>query len=109
MRYVLALAVALGCIQPAKAAGTGMDLQQWCSGGGADGLRCMTFIFGFISGLSYAADGKVLCVPDDLTAGQSALIVQKWMRDHPEELNRSMGIVAGRALSAAYACKQRAR
>jgi hypothetical protein len=76
---------------------------------GADGLRCMTFMFGFISGLSYAADGKVLCVPDDLTAGQSALIVQKWMRDHPEELNRSMGIVAGRALSAAYACKQRAR
>jgi len=112
MRYMLALAVALGCIQSANAASTGMDLQRWCSAvddGTIDGNRCDAYMLGFVHALSLASDSKVWCLPDNLTRGQSVLIVRKWMRDNPEELHQSAGVVASRALLSAFACKKRAK
>jgi Rap1a immunity proteins len=111
-KLMLVLTMALGCIQPAKAAATGMDLQQWCSAGNdgsIDGTKCFIYMLGFINGLSLAADGKVWCLPGNLTVGQSMLIVQKWMRDNPEELHQRAGIIAERAMLNAYACKKRVR
>jgi hypothetical protein len=105
---MLALTMALGCIQPAKAEVTGMQLQEWCNGSEdtIDRARCITFMFGFISGLNFT-DGKV-CLPNGVTVGQAALIVRKWTREHPEELHRDPASVAGRALLTAYACKKNA-
>jgi hypothetical protein len=69
------------------------------------------FLLRFINGLS-TADGfadngasKVWCLPKDITAGQTELIVKKFIREHPEELHRSTAAIVGRALYIPYACK----
>jgi hypothetical protein len=94
---------------------TGMQLQQWCSNGtkpgGLDGLQCATYMLGFINGLN-VADGfldaaqKAYCLPPGLTAGQTILITNKFMNEHPEDLHRSAAEIVGRALYVAYACKR---
>jgi hypothetical protein len=115
-RIALALTVALGSTQATNAQATptisGMELQQWCSNpkeNSLDRLQCSTFMLGFINGLD-VGDGfkgttlKARCLPANLTAGQTELITNKFMHEHPEDLHRSAGLIVARALYIAYAC-----
>jgi hypothetical protein len=110
------LTIALGGTQDANAAEgpTGMRPQQWCSNpkeGSLDRLSCTMFTLGFVNGL-HTADGftdprlQVWCLPSDLTAGQTELIANKFMGEHPEDLHRGASAVIARALYIAYACKR---
>jgi Ssp1 endopeptidase immunity protein Rap1a len=107
----LAALVAAGIGEPATATDmSGIALRNWCSSGkpgSIDAMNCRTFMLGFINGLALA-DGfggnKSWCMPTDLTDVQAALIVSKYMREHPEALHMPPGLIAGRALYVPYAC-----
>ena len=116
-KLILALTVALGTTQPAKPAkpeGTsGMELQRWCFAkeNSLDSFSCTMFLLGFINGLDTADganDARVWCLPKDITAGQTELIVKKFMREHPEDLHMPAAAIVGRALYLPYACKKEA-
>jgi Rap1a immunity proteins len=88
----------------------GTDLYTSCTGTPRDQVECRMWIFGFFNGLSFAqiaASRKALplaCFPDHLTNGQASLIVEKYMRDHPEALHSSAIVIAATALSLAFPC-----
>lgn len=91
----------------------GNQLLDWCSvavdhlrDSGADiknvndllrYTRCLTYLEGY-------TDGSPLCV-QGVSAGQAARVTNKFLVDHPERLNESMGTLTGEALGKAFPCK----
>jgi hypothetical protein len=100
---------------------TGMMLREACTAGNAgDQLGehiCLMWITGFVQGMYWSqelADFKNLpkasCLPvssegTGVTGEQARLIVEKYMRDHPERLHQPARAVAGTALVLAFPCK----
>jgi Rap1a immunity proteins len=88
----------------------GTDLYTACTGTPHDQAECRMWIIGFFNGFGLAqiaARQKRLplaCYPDDLTNGQASLIVEKFMRDHPEALHLSAITIAATALALAFPC-----
>jgi hypothetical protein len=88
----------------------GTDLYTACTGTPNDKAECQMWIIGFFNGLGFAqiaARNKGLplsCYPDHLTNLQASLIVEKYMRDHPETLHLSAIVIAAAALSQAFPC-----
>jgi len=69
--------------------------------------NCLYFIEGVIDGYNLA-DGKPdLCIPDGsgVTFGQLALVVSKYVEDHPEQLHLGSGALVLNALYRAFPCK----
>jgi hypothetical protein len=46
------------------------------------------------------------CPPDGFETTQARLIIEKHMKDHPEQLNRPAAVVAAFALQKAFACAE---
>lgn len=71
---------------------------------------CMAYIGGIKDGLSIErqmeAAGNFSCIPQGISGTQAQLIVEKHMRDHPEELNRHAGLLVFSALARAFPCKK---
>lgn len=64
--------------------------------------ECLGYLRGFVDG---ALLKPGLCLPDEpLQAGQLQQIFMKFLRDHPEKLNRSTGSAVMLALYAAFPC-----
>jgi hypothetical protein len=87
----------------------GTDLYTACTGTPRDQVECRMWIFGFFNGLGLAQAARkeglpLACFPDDLTNLQASLIVEKYMRDHPEALHLSANTIAAFALSQAFPC-----
>lgn len=91
---------------------TGNKLEQFCSSptGSPGQLACVMYIQGFVGGIE-AGDGtkvkdkRAWCFPDGSTVGQSKLVVQKYMRDNPQDLHNEAAVVVGIALVQAFPCK----
>lgn len=45
-----------------------------------------------------------ICIPDDSTRGQSALVVSKYLKDHPEQLNDPDILLILKAFKGAWPC-----
>jgi hypothetical protein len=91
---------------------TGTELDKLCRehGSGSDhDLWCYIYVHGFLDGFNIGAAlpklGLSYCPPKNLTIDQGRLIVEKYLRDHPTELNLEAGIIAARAFLAAYPCR----
>jgi hypothetical protein len=92
---------------------TGLDLEQFCDAprDSTAAISCFTYIRGLTDGLYMAdkmeASGVRLCWPKDQTIEpeQSKLIVQKYLKDHPEQLDRNAGALAALAIYLAFRCK----
>jgi hypothetical protein len=106
----LAIALPVSAQSPDR---DGNQLLDWCSvavdhlrDSGADiknvnvllrYTRCLTYLEGY-------TDGSALCV-QGVSAGQSSRVITKFLTDHPERLNESMGTLTGEALGKAFPCK----
>jgi hypothetical protein len=83
--------------------------------------ECSSWIYGFARGMGVAqlyADKQHLtppgarrptgspttCLSDELTGTQARLIIEKFMRDHPELLHHLAAGIAGAALVQAFPC-----
>jgi hypothetical protein len=90
---------------------TSAELNAVCAGRTGDSaadLSCISYVRGLVDGLLMASGptpvGQGYCPPPDLTLPQAITLIVKQFRDHPEQLGQEAGLVAGRALIAAYPC-----
>ena len=112
MKRLVFILICLALASPLKAQEKlkGTDLYTACTGAPRDQAECRMYIIGFFNGLGLAqiaARRKKLplsCYPDDLTNLQASLIVEKYMRDHPETLHLSAITIAATALALAFPC-----
>jgi hypothetical protein len=112
--------IAVACPAKAQAPFTGIMLHEACTAANAGNEFgehiCLMWITGLVQGMYWSqelADFKKLpsatCLPVSstgmgVTGEQARLIVEKYMRDHPERLNASARSVAGAALDQAFPC-----
>jgi hypothetical protein len=122
--FVLLIFTCILIASPAKAQPpfTGIMLHEACTAGNAGDQFgehiCLMWVSGFVQGMYWSqelADFKNLprttCLPvssdgTGVTGEQARLIVEKYMRDHPELLHKSARAVAGTALVLAFPCNK---
>jgi hypothetical protein len=72
-------------------------------------VSCTSYIRGFIDGMVVGGNVEELhlkCCPpkDGISVEQGRLIVEKYLKDHPEKLNLEAGYVAAFAFVEAFPC-----
>jgi Ssp1 endopeptidase immunity protein Rap1a len=102
----IAVVALLSVSTEGKADFTGMDLLE-CRGAKTS---CEAWIAGFEAGLFAAREGekhnKSVCLPEGFTGKQAALIVDKYMKEHPEMLHFNAGPIVFLALWGAFPCSK---
>jgi hypothetical protein len=115
----------LFCAWPSQAAPvTSGDLLNRCSSseksmnGGTlspdetmDAMWCMGYVSGLLDGFSIGdfrvAGAKAVCPPEEsLTRSEALRIINQWLREHPQDKDKSGRRSAIIALSKAYPCKK---
>jgi Rap1a immunity proteins len=100
----------IGWATPA-ASFTGVELFDLCFRKGADGqLACTSYVRGFADGIAFeglmvGGDAKY-CPPQSLPGREIRLIVEKYLKDHPDQLGKEAGALVGLALHQAFPCKK---
>jgi len=122
----LALAGWLALLPPSAGAApvTGGDLLNRCASSeksmnGAplspdetmDAMWCMGYVSGLLDGFSIGdfrvAGAKAVCPPEEsLTRSEALKIINQWLRDHPQDSDKSGRRSAIIALSKAFPCKR---
>ncbi len=84
---------------------TAMNFYSQCSNGMTAGVLnrgyCHSYMTRLVNGL--IASGSV-CLPAGVTDTQLVMIVQNYMRSHPERPNQSATVVIGQAVPGAFPC-----
>jgi hypothetical protein len=83
---------------------TGNDLQQLCSLPNDNG--CVAFAFGFESGITAAQEGWRICVPAEVTGQQLEPVIEKYLREHPEQLHKNARLLSAEALTTVFPCRR---
>jgi hypothetical protein len=112
MKSCFAIAASLAILSATSAeALTGAELYQECldKSKGVEEIGCASYIRGFVDGmLSGSAVERLAikyCPPKKGTELiQARLIVEKYLREHPEKLHVQAGLLVGSALIAAFPC-----
>ena len=82
-----------------------------CIHKGADGrLACTSYVRGFADGVAFerlmmGGDAKY-CPPQSLPAKDIRLIVEKYLKEHADQLGKEAGALVGLALHQAFPCKR---
>jgi len=109
MKYLTAVLLLL---TPSFALGVnGNDLLNHCDSN--DPSADYNFCLGFVGGISsfypveinITWDGYKYCTPKDSTFGQYALVVKKYLLDHPEKLHLAASSLVQTALYEAFPCE----
>jgi len=61
---------------------------------------------GYIAGVYDTSSGVLICSPTEVTTGQLAAIVQKYLADNPQTLHITAHQLVINALSAAFPCRK---
>jgi hypothetical protein len=114
MKKISSVAVVIALVCSEANAFTGTELYRSCQRGPAD-LSCVAYVRGFVDGMVI---GKVVgltvgltklpmfCPPNDgILLEQGRLIVEKFLRDHPERLHEQASFLAANALLDAFPCQ----
>ncbi len=109
---VVGIASMIFSVSPATAF-TGTNLYEACmkEPNSAGDLFCTSYVRGFIDGMllgdTAAGVGTRYCGPrEGIGVVQGRLIVEKYMRDHPEKLNLPAGNIAFSAMYEAFPCPE---
>jgi hypothetical protein len=95
-----------------------MQLREYCQLVQLDGAHfsddqllhasiCLYYVSGIVDGYGVSgAKPQLICLPKDgsVTNGQMALIVSKFLNDHPDKLNNEPVYLVLEALSEAFRC-----
>jgi hypothetical protein len=90
---------------------TGAELFDLCFRKGTDGqLACTSYVRGFADGVAFeglmvGSDAKY-CPPQSLPGKEIRLIVEKYLKDHPDQLGKEAGALVGLALHQTFPCKR---
>jgi Rap1a immunity proteins len=108
------VAVILASSMAPAVAVTGTQLYESCQGkarGAALDLSCAAYVRGLVEGLQLGRHlgmhaPKLYCPPKDgLDPQQARLIIEKYLRDHPERLHENSSFLGMDALMGAFPCK----
>lgn len=111
---IVVLAILLnGLVCSNASAASGNELNGYCEGlnGGddvprdqsaVDSVKCMYYVEGVID--ANVLGGRDVCFPEDFTYRQAALIVKKYLEDHPEKLQLRASLLVKEALKKAIRC-----
>ena len=82
---------------------------------------CLGYIYGFVDGFDALAIASAkdetdydrlrksyVCYPKDVTAGQTARVLVKFLNDHPERLHQSASVLMLEAVQNAFPCRSEA-
>jgi hypothetical protein len=88
---------------------TGVELSDLCFRKGIDGqLACTSYVRGFVDGVVFeglmAGNTPKFCPPQTLSAKELRLIVETYLKGHPNQLKKEAGVLAGLALYQAFPC-----
>jgi Ssp1 endopeptidase immunity protein Rap1a len=89
---------------------TGNVLYQTCSSPDQSSKQsCGLYIAGLLAGVIISKDKKLpsVCPPEKVTGQQAQLIVEKFMREHPDVLDLPANAIAYTALGIAFPCPSR--
>lgn len=90
----------------AKTATTGSELLELCEKETFERVYCLGFIDGAISGLVIGySSAPIFCIPDSGNLGQFERIVEKYLKEHPEELHEPAAGIVGYAVVEAFPCE----
>ena len=89
---------ACGAIPP-----TAKDLDSLTPMQGVKSMSCVGYISGVVD--AWLLAGKPLCAPLKTSRSEAALIVDKHIDEHPEELHLSPAVLVLRAMNHAWLCK----
>jgi hypothetical protein len=104
---LLLAALIFSCAANAKDNMTGTDLYQLCNSNTKTANEwCSIYIAGILAGIVLATDKRLpaICVPDKVVGIQAELIVKKYMRERPENLNLPAHAIVYSALGRAFPC-----
>ena len=88
---------------PADTGFTGNHLQVLCEN---NSLVCSAYISGFLFGANAQNIlNDPMCFPQDVTSSQAVQVVEKYLREKPENLHDDAWMGVAVALSAAFPCK----
>jgi fructose-specific phosphotransferase system IIC component len=107
MKRVVWAAMVIAAIWSPALAQTGMDLHRQCGNALTAGFLNRNYWHGYITGVvnGLAVGGsRSVCLSSGVTGTQAVMIVQNYMREHPEQLNESAHVVIQRAISEAFPC-----
>ena len=86
---------------------SGTKLYELCNDQTTAGL-CVFYIRGFMEGMVWGSElvkaRRSYCPPSNVSVTQGRLVVEKYIREHPSELNKAAGVLAGKALALAFPC-----
>jgi len=109
-----AVLLAFGIVaSPARAEFSGTMLHSACTGSDQESRQiCSMWISGFTAGVFYSQalarhkhTTPPSCLPDGLTGQQAQLLIEKYMREHPEHLHEAAEANAIGAFEAAFPCR----
>jgi hypothetical protein len=111
----LIVGIAILLASPSAFGFSGTDLYKHCQkrNGGPEEIACAAFVHGFLDGMflgySLGRDkdaGFGYCPPEKgVSVDQGRLVVEKYLREHPEKLHEQAGLLVGWALVGAFRCK----
>jgi len=92
---------------------TGVDLYQACKSASHSSmdLVCIAYVHGFLDGFQlgrFVGTGpqSKYCPPKDgVSVDQGRLIIEKYLREHPQDLHTQAGLMAASAMMDAFPCK----
>jgi hypothetical protein len=88
---------------------TGNELLAYCQGdmGGKD--YCLGYVSGAMESYPIAAGvynaPRLLCIPEGVTRGQTAKVVEHYLEAHPEDLHESARVLVYVAIRTTWPCK----
>jgi Rap1a immunity proteins len=62
---------------------------------------------GYVSGVRDTLDGTAFCIPADVKSGRLDSMVSKYVREHPEELDKRGNELVVSALRPAFPCEKK--
>jgi hypothetical protein len=85
---------------------SGEKLEMLCTErAGAD--ACALYILGFFQGImAQQTLGNPICLPKGVNGLQAKLVIEKYLREHPENLHDDAWMAASVALAAAFPCRK---
>jgi hypothetical protein len=105
-KVVLAAMVIAATLGPALSQ-SGNDLHSQCGNAFTAGFLhrnyCHGYITGVVNGLTVGGS-RTVCLSRGVTDTQAVMIVQNYMREHPEQLNEPSHAIIQRAMSEAFPC-----
>ena len=85
---------------------TAGDLQSQCAKPEQD-RACSAYALGYAEGVTAANKENVtICVPKGVGGRELRLVMDKYLKDHPERLHEKVSIVLGAAFAGAYPCQK---